>query len=235
VVQDPRPINFRVYIEANDTVALLQYRDEVFKVFNSLTELGELIYENEIAKYRINCVVFDGPHEVIDIRSDYTQAFDIGLYCPKPDWLSYVPTQIKMTDLIGGLRFPITFPIRFAERGDGGRVEYTGQNSAPVLLDFRVASGGTTMSNPRIVNELGEFIEIEKTISSGEKILVNTEPDIPSIMHVDALGVETDIWDLQVYGSNFFQLHKGLNIFTFTAEGGSPEVYLTYSEHYAGV
>lgn len=236
-LDNPRVISMTVYFDyANDNEGK-QKQKHITKVFNSRLGMGQLIYEDSAGEYVIDAVVSLKPviYKIDDNKNAMVRAFDVVLTCPKPDWKNKVSTQIKMVDFVGGLTFPITFPIKFAERGNGGRIEYTGDNPASCKLDFRVAEGGTSVVDPIIQNQLGEHIKIEKTITVGQKIIVDTDPDAPSIQLVDTDGSVSDAWDSLVFGSTFFQLMRGENVFTFSAASGDPELYLTYTEHYAGV
>lgn len=236
-LDNPRIISMTVYFDYGNDYEGKQKQKHIAKVFNPRLGLGQLTYEDSAGEYVIDAVVSLKPvvYKIEDSRYAMARAFDVVLTCPKPDWKSKVNTQIKMVDFVGGLTFPITFPIKFAERGNGGRIEYTGDNPASCKLDFRVAEGGTSVVDPTIQNHLGEYIKIQKTITAGQKMIVDTNPDAPSIKLIDSDGSETDAWDSLVFGSTFFQLMRGENVFTFSAASGDPELYFTYTEHYSGV
>ena len=236
-LDNARVISMTVYFNYDTEEELRKKQKYIANVLNPRLGKGRIIYEDSEGKYTIDAVVSLKP-VIYSIDSDkyaMAKAFDVVFTCPKPDWLSYEPKSLKMNALIGGLTFPLAFPIKFAETGTGGLIEYDGDNPADILFDFRVAEGGESMTNPKVTNGEGEYIEIEKTIYTGEKILVDTNPDKPSIVFVDGSGNKSDAWASLVWGSEFFQLKRGENVFTFTAASGDPEVYATYREHYAGV
>ncbi len=236
-LENARVISLTVYFNYETDAECRQKQKEIAGIFNPRLGMGQIIYEDAAGKYIIGAVVSLKP-VIYKTESDSTsmsKAFDVVFTCPKPDWLSYKPKNLKMNALIGGLKFPMAFPIKFAETGTGGLIEYEGDNPADIIFDFRVAEGGESMANPKVTNGNGAYIEIEKTINAGEKILVDTNPDKPSIVFVDTDGNKSDAWESLVWGSEFFQLERGENIFTFTAASGDPEVYATYREHHCGV
>lgn len=206
-------------------------------ILNPRLGLGKLVVEDDTGKYKLNAGVSLKPVVYKKNRNETAmyRMVDVVFTCPKPDWLSSASTQMKMIDLVGGLTLPFTLPFILAEHGTGGIVDYTGDNPARLLFDFRVVSGGTSMSNPKVTNQNGDYIQITKTLTAGQKILVDTNPDAPSIIFEDTDGSQSDAWDTLVYGSTFFQLELGTNTFSFSATAGDPEVYITYNEQYAGV
>ncbi|MEX1376493.1 MAG: phage tail domain-containing protein [Eubacteriales bacterium] len=234
---EARIVSMTVYFSYLTEAEGKEKRKHIAKVFNPRLGMGQLTYEDDTGKYMIDAVVSVKPeiYKLDENENTMTRSFDVVLTCPKPDWKNFESTQIKMVDFVGGLTFPITFPIKFAERGDGGRIEYTGDNPAPCLLDFRVAQGGTSLSDPVVENHLGEYIKIKKTITQGQRIIVDTNPDAPSIVFVDTDGTTQDAWNSLVFGSKFFQMQRGENVFSFWAASGDPELYLTYRERFAGV
>jgi len=236
-LDNPRVLNITGYFNYATDIVGKQRQKTIARVFNPRLGMGQVVYEDSAGKYIIDAVVSLKPviYKMDDGEYASCRAFDVVLMCPKPDWLSYVPYSIRMNALIGGMTFALEFPTTFAETGSGAEVEYEGDNPADIVFDFRVAEGGESMTNPKVTNANGECIEIDKVIYQGEKILVDTNPDAPSIVYVDSDGNQSDAWDCLVWGSTFFQLENGSNAFSFSASGGDPEVYVTYREHFAGV
>jgi hypothetical protein len=236
-LDNPRVLSITGYFNYRTDAEGKQRQKTIARVFNPRLGTGQIIYEDSAGKYIIDGVVSLKP-VIYKINGDEyanCRAFDVVLTCPKPDWLSYEPHSMRMNALIGGMTFALMFPTKFAETGNGAQIEYEGDNPADMVFDFRVAEGGASMTNPKVTNADGEYIEIGKTIYPGEKILVDTNPDAPSIIFTDSEGNESDAWDALIWGSVFFQLKHGSNTFIFSASSGDPEVYVTYREHFAGV
>jgi|GEM_PF-4590577 len=238
-----RTLNMTVCFNYSSELECKEKQKYITRIFNPRLGMGQITYEDDTGKYMIDAVVVVKP-EIYKTSEDsimMSRSFDVVLSCPKPDWLTE-SKQIKMVDVVGGLTFGLAFPIKFGDRSGDGRITYKGDNPASVILDFRVIDGGDDVENPRVENHLGEYIQVKKTLRANQKILVDTNPDAPSITFVDEYGTEFDEWESLEFGSTFFQLYidkyeseRGLNVFKFTASNGDPEVYLNYREHYAGV
>lgn len=231
VNEGARVIDIQCRFMASSEVDVDAKRRELSRILNPRLGKGEILIDKGVAKYKIGAqVILKAEFE--RIPKTYSQDFSVTFLCPKPDWLSEERTKIKMVDFVGGLKFPIKFPIKFADRGSGGKVDYYGDNPAPVILDFRVAEGGTSFVDPLITNDLGQYIKLKRTITEGQRVLIDTNPDARSVLLIDN-GIVSKIG--YVHGSTFFQLHRGENIFTFAVESGDPELFLEYEEHYAGI
>ncbi len=232
-----RIINITAGFTANSINEIRQIESELSNVFNPRLGLGELRIDTgdgNLYKIAAAVAVQPDPYKIKDTIY-FARQFDIVLFCPKPDILSYASSQIKLTGISGGLIYPKTYPITYGTAGPTGLITYSGDNPAQMLLDFRVESGGSAVVDPYIVNDNGEYIQLDTTIQPGERILINTNPDSPSIIHIDTSDNQTDLWDALIYGSTFFQLEVGDNTFSFTAASGNPELYITYNEHYSGI
>jgi len=237
-----RTLNMTVCFNYSSEIECKEKQKSISRIFNPRLGVGQITYEDDTGKYFIDAVVSVKPKIYNSNSGSITMVrdFDVVLSCPKPDWLTE-SKKIKMIDVEGGLTFGTIFPIKFADRSDGGRVEYEGDNPASVILEFGIKDGGTSVNKPRVVNHLGEYIELDITLTEDQRILIDTNPDAPSITLVDG-DEEIDGWEYLVFGSTFFQLYTdiydgtpGLNTFSFMADSGDPVLYLTYSEHYAGV
>jgi len=232
----PRKIKIEVEIVGKDRTEMKTYTASLMTIFNSLLKEGTIIYTNDAGSWRIYGAVYDGPR--IYRKDDYPfhQFASVSFFCADPFWLAPIDKQIKMSDFVGGLTFPMTFPITFAERGKGGKINYTGNVPAPMILDFRVADGGTSVTNPKIQNEKNEAIQVQRVILPGERLIINTNTKKLSVTHIAEDGTETDAWG-SLYGVNntYLQLHKGENVFQFSALSGDPELYLTYAARYSGI
>lgn len=210
-------------------------RRDIARAFNPNLGQGVLVYENDGAKYKINAITALKPKTEKLVYNQIKLEYNMSFLCPKPDWLDYTATQIKMEAFIGGLTFPITFPITFAALGEGGEIDYVGDNPASVIIDIRGSVPDAV--DPIITNSTtGEAITTQDIdLGTDEKLLIDTNPDAPSVKLVSAAGVETDAWAKIVSGSVFWQLEYGLNEIAFSSTSGTPELYITYENHYSGV
>lgn len=231
MTEDPRIIAHDATIIADSEADLEAKRLEVARISNPSLGLGQIILNTGLNKYQIGAAVTLKP-DPQPMNNQYSEEFSIAYFCPKPDFLSFTPTTIKMVDFVGGLMFPLVFPIEFAERGMGATINYEGNNPASVMIDLR----GPAV-NPIIENKTTGLVIRTKNLelAEGEKLLIDTNPDAPSVMIADSDGMITNAWNHLKFGSVFWALECGENVLGFSADSGTPECYLTYYTHYAGI
>lgn len=230
---EPRIISFRIVISSKQKDTLLSMREEIFKVFNPGLGDGVLEYDNGYENYRINCSVYGGPTEIIGqgARGPTMQSFDITLLCPRPAWESKIRSEVKLVGFVGGLTFPITFPISLAGQGDRIDIEYTGTLAAPLLIEFRGPA-----DVPKIIkSQTQEFVEVNLEIMEGEKLFIDTTPGAINVYKDDGEGSVEPAFNYINPSSEYFRLTSGLNTLAFSAGSGNPEVYLYWREQYVGV
>ena len=103
---------------------------------------------------------------------------------------------------------------------NGGDVE-TG-----VLIILR-ASG--TVVNPQIYNEdSGEYFKLDITMNDGDVITINTRKKEKSVTLTSG-GTDSNIIGNMVYGSSWFQLMPGDNMFIVTADTMPENLYCTFT------
>lgn len=77
-----------------------------------------------------------------------------------------------------------------------------------------------TVTNPKIINQNGEFIGVNCTMSAGDKIVINTNKGNKSITKN---GVS--IFNKLMSGSTFLNMEIGDNVFESTADSGAQFIY----------
>ena len=230
---EPRIISLRAVISSKQRDTLLDMRGEIYKAFNPALGEGVLTYGNGHANYQINSSVYKGPTELLGqgARGPTMQSFDIDLLCPRPAWEGVEQQGHKLVGFIGGLIFPMTFPITFAQQGDQIDIEYNGTLSAPLLIEFRGPA-----EVPKIIKkQTQEFVEVNLEILNGEKLFINTTPGSIDVYKDDGEGNITPAFNYINPSSEYFQLTTGMNTLAFSAGSGSPEVYLYWREQFVGV
>jgi hypothetical protein len=81
-------------------------------------------------------------------------------------------------------------------------------------------------------------MKIEKKMSTGDKIIVNTYRQNKNIIYIPvSTGIEENINNLMVYGSKFLQVHHGSNTFRYNADDGEDnlEAVIEYVNEYEAV
>lgn len=225
---DVRHIYIEGKIMARNKADYQTYKRKLIEVFNPRSR-GT--YERTAGgkKYFIECVVELAPYISPTIRNDKSADFQLSLLCPNPYWRGAVMQAVEIVTWIGGLRFPLVFPISFAQAGakkinviNGGDVE------TPVRVEI---TGPAT--NPRITNvTTGEFIQVDHNLGAGEVLTVTTDfgnkrVEIEGENKFHYINQET----------TFFSLRAGDNIIEYTSEDVSDtaKVKISYCTRYLGV
>ena len=89
---------------------------------------------------------------------------------------------------------------------------------------------------PRLtLTNTGEFIEVDKEMSAGEKMIITTEYGNKNVVYKNANGEHSSAYHLINLDSTFFSLPYGENTISFTSQLGEPQVYIYWRNYYAGV
>jgi phage-related protein len=195
---------------------------------------GQLIYENDIGKWCIPAVLFDGPvmlPKKPDDRKITYQHADVAFVCEQPFWQSFVEYSTMIIGRTGGLSFPLAFPVHFSDLADNIEINNTGDVDAPLRIEFRGPAAGCRITKV----ETGEYIEVSYTLAAGEKLIIDTDPRSTTVTFVDTHGVSVSAFNKINALSTFFQLTRGINTIAFTSVSGTPEVYLYWHELFSGV
>lgn len=83
--------------------------------------------------------------------------------------------------------------------------------------------------------ETGEFIRVNRTIEEGYKLIINTAFGNKRVEIIAPDGTVTNAFHYIDLDSTFFSLDVGNTKIGFIADGGNPEVYVTYKNRYLSV
>ena len=226
-----RDIEITGVLRGNTKEEELKKREYLLKVFNPKVG-GKLIYENGNVKKTIKCVVDEGPK--FSNRNVYKQKnFIISLICPNPYWKDiHEDTEIVST-WIGGWKFEFKLPFRFKQRGEPKKNIYNdGHVETPVEIIFK----GPAV-NPSIINHAtGEFIKVERTLTSDDTLYITTEFGNKKV-EIERDGVRQNAFHYIDLDSTFFQLQIGDNMIEYTTDNElEPQsVEIRYRNRYLGV
>ena len=229
-----RIVKFDFWFNASTHEALHTARALIQQICNPVLGEGELIYENDIGKWRIPAAVFYGPVMLPSKPKDRQRLYqhaEIGFVCEQPFWQSYVEYQTTIVGRTGGLEFPLEFPIHFATLADNVEINNTGYVDTPLRIDFHGAATLCRVTK----NETGEYIEVTYTLLEDERLVIDTNPISQSVTFIESDDTETSAFNKINAASTFFQLTPGINTIAFTSGTGSPVVYLFYHLRYTGV
>ena len=183
-------------------------RDEMYTLRRQLSQIlnpkvsGQLIYENDDKVYTIGGIAESGP--IWGERYANNQLFTASFLCPDPYLLDEFESSDLIATWIGGIKFPIRFPNRFALRGPRSvNVINNGDVDSPVRIEIY---GPAT--NPCITNQsTDKYIKVNRALLSGDKLTITTHfgnkrveiqaPDGSSINVLHWIDPNSTLWSLQ--------------------------------------
>ena len=232
---DNRSISVTGIIIADTSAETFTLRSNLIRVLNPKV-MGTLVFVSDIGSKNIRCKIEQAP--VFSSNSTKNPKFVISFFCPSPYWndgnyrkdialwIGDFGFDLELVD--GGIEMCHRNESLFAEVLNQGDVE------AGVTVEFKALA---SLTNPSLLNvSTGEYIKINKTMTAGEIITVNTNfgnKRVTSRIN----GTDTNIINYLDFGSTFMQLAIGSNIFRFNADSNidNLEVSIYYSNNYLGV
>ncbi|MEV2911104.1 hypothetical protein ABNF65_21460 [Paenibacillus larvae] len=133
----------------------------------------------------------------------------------------------------GGWRFPFKFPVRFSKRGSERNILNEGDVTAPIRIEFI----GRAI-NPSVSNETtGEMILINRELSEGDKLIINTAKGKKDVKIIRADGTTESTMNYIDLRSTFFGLQPGENTISYKSNDDTQNtrVVLYYTPLYVGV
>lgn len=227
-----RSLTLNVSLIADNRDDLNSLRHQISSVFNPKIGKGKLTYRSGQTEREIEVVVEGSPaFPVGDAKGKWFQRTAINLIAPDPYWRDIFTENYKLEDFVGNFRFKFRFPVRFATRGDSRILINKGDVPTPIIVEFR----GSAV-NPRITNvTTGEFIQVNRTIPPGYKLVLDTSFGNKRVEIVALDGVVENAFHYIDLDSTFFSLNVGETKFSFITEGGNPEVYVEYKHRFLSV
>lgn len=159
-------------------------------------------------------------------------SFNLNLVCPNPYFKDISIGDIIST-WIGGWKFKFKLPFRFKQKGDPKENVFNdGHVETPVEIIFK----GPAV-NPSVINyATGEFIKVERTLTSDDTLYITTEPGNKKI-EIERNGMRENAFHYIDPDSTFFQLQVGDNMIEYTTDNElEPQsVEIRYRNRYIGV
>lgn len=229
---ETRALELIVNIKAYSRDELNLLRQQISSIFNPRLGLGKLTYSNGNVEREIEVVSASVPiFPTGEAKGKWFQRTVINLIAPNPYWEDTLEENYKLEDFVGSFKFPFHLPMRFSSRGDSRVLFNGGDVPTPIQVEFR----GIAV-NPKITNmETGEFIRVNRTIEQGYKLIIDTSFGGKRVEIVAPDGTVTNAFHYLDLASTFFNLDVGDTKIGFIAEGGNPEVYVTYKNRYLSV
>lgn len=194
-----------------------------------LNSEGTLYYYEGDIERKITCLV-----EKVSIpeKKGFTRDFSISLVCPNPRFSALAATILSMATWTPAFKFKLVIPknkgIKFGTKNTTsmGTTENTTEIDYGMNYKFKA---NDTVKNPYLFNvTTRDIIQIEKTMSAGDQIIITTHIDNKNVIYKNAVtGEEENINYLIMYGSKYLQVPSGTNTFRSGADSGEDNLETT--------
>lgn len=194
-----------------------------------LNSEGTLYYYEGDIERKITCLV-----EKVSIpeKKGFTRDFSISLVCPNPRFSALAATILSMATWTPAFKFKLVIPknkgIKFGTKNTTsmGTTENTTEIDYGMTIKFKA---NDTVKNPYLFNvTTRDIIQIEKTMSAGDQIIITTHIDNKNVIYKNAVtGEEENINYLIMYGSKYLQVPSGTNTFRSGADSGEDNLETT--------
>ncbi|MDY7044434.1 phage tail family protein [Virgibacillus sp. M23] len=231
---ETRPIPIEFSILANNYSEISKYRNKVSSIFNPKLGEGLLTYENNSGKWEIKCVSESSPFFPSgDNRGPTYQVGSLNLIAHHPYWREKIIKSSQMSFVMGGFSFPLRLGTQFSQRSFRRIFKNDGDVETPVHIEFRGPAINPVIKN----NTTGEFIQVNRTLSETDKLIIDTTFGQKSVEIEDAEGNRTDAFNWINPQSWFFQLQIGENQLEYNSNNDSTKtrVVISYRNMYVGV
>lgn len=230
----PRYITLEGSITNTNSTKIREYRSFLLSVCSPKLGLGKITLELDGDIKEIEGVL-DGAPVFPERGQNPFQQFIITWKCPNPYWQSIEQKTEPLAAFMPKFTFPFSFPVQFGERGSQATLINDGDVPCPVEIEF---NGPAT--KPIIKNiTTGEFIQINKELLAGEKLIINTSEGRDRRVVIDkGNGVIENAWGyIDIWESTLFMLDVGENVIAYDAiaSGGQAVVKVSFRKRYVGV
>ena len=194
-----------------------------------LNSEGTLYYYEGDIERKITCLV---ERVSIPEKKGFTRDFSISLVCPNPRFSALAATILSMATWTPAFKFKLVIPknkgIKFGTKNTTsmGTTENTTEIDYGMTIKFKA---NDTVKNPYLFNvTTRDIIQIEKTMSAGDQIIITTHIDNKNVIYKNAVtGEEENINYLIMYGSKYLQVPSGTNTFRSGADSGEDNLETT--------
>ena len=233
-----RDIDFEIAIIAIDNEELYELRRHLVEVFNPKLGPGTLTYEYHGKKRKIQTVTDKAPEFPSTLNRRYQPAI-VNLICPDPCWQEVELRGERLGDLVEKMTFPLMlsptepYDTTFGRRGYEALLVNGGDVDCPVTIVFRGPA-----EQPQITNlTTDEFIKVNQTLQSNERLEVTTEFGNKRAEIIDDDGNVQNAFHYLDLESTFWQLKPGDNYITFFADVDRDQAAVTirYRNRYVGI
>lgn len=223
-------------IIAHDEKELEECKSKINKVFNPTLGEGWLIYKDDFKELKIKGIVNKLPYFIKTSRT--TNKVLINITCNNPFWYGLEEIKNKISLWKENFSFPFEFidNVQIGEKQETlvANVLNNGDIETGIIIKFKAKA---TLENPSLINvNTQEFIKINKVMTPGEEIIINTEYGNKKIENIKD-GIITNAINYLDFKSKFLQIQAGYNLFRNNADVGieNLECEIYFTPKYLGV
>lgn len=169
-----------------------------------------------------------------------SQTMQISILCADPFWKSINTILVDLSQSTGVFEFPFSIDINgieFSNLIENKETLVINNSDVPCGIIITLIAENFSVENPVIYNvKTGESFAINTTLNAGEIIIINTNKGEKSITKI-VDSKEENIISLLDENFTWFQLEKGVNLFTYNASSNPSKlkVLFSYNSLYKGV
>lgn len=227
-----RYVSVEFVIDGIDYADVRRQRTEIAQAFNPKLGLGTLRYISGSTMREISAIAETVPfYPDRDARGERWQRGTLTLVCPNPYWRSARIDELPTFEPL--FKFPFEGVFQMGIRRDRRIIQNDGDASSPMHIEFF----GPAL-NPTITNTVtGEYLKVNREISEGEYMRIDTSDGNKSVVLVGADGVEHNVFNWIDLGSTFLKLAVGDNILAYSSDDsiGTAVVNISYNKLYNAV
>lgn len=188
-------------------------------------------------------VFINGYVETVEVNLfSRSELMQISIICPYPYFKSMATIVADISDRAAAFVFPfsinigepIPFSVYVENRETGVVNDSESETGVTVQIDVLDSVNKIQIKN----TNTQEAITLQYSFQEGDKITINTQKGSKSVQ-LTREGEISNIFSALQQGSVFFQLHPGVNPFTYLVDNGTndDDVFITfnYSNSYRGV
>lgn len=157
-----------IIITRNNPREVSEYKRKMERVLNP--KLGEVTILHQGKE--IKAVVESTPSfpSSEGSRGLFYQRYIINVICHNPFWIDPYYESGEMSYLMGGIKFRLSLPTSFSNRGFRRKCINDGDVATPVIIEF---NGPAT--NPTVINmTTGEFIRVNRSLGEDDVLSIST-------------------------------------------------------------
>lgn len=231
---EPAEIKASVNVYGNSREEMYRNRFELIRCLTPKKTPGTLYYQNDYISAKIGAVPEASPRFTERIKN--YNAAEITFFCPSPFWESVEKKQVKIAWIGNAFEFPIAIEpnMKFGVIQSKERVNIgAALNTSVIITVYAPATDPIKISN----NTTGQVIELEHSLSGGEKLIINTKRGGKSVTLVHNDGTKEDAFHYITPDSELFELVPGKNEIEYVNwdENEPTRVEIGFCEMYMGV